>query len=107
MEHYFSLYGIIDELTKIRYGILYLYPELWQWWQLHRNACQWYVSWSQFVSKLCERFDTDTHHLGCLTKLKQYGIMEYFEHCDFQTEGMIGDFFRECFISGLKDETIS
>jgi hypothetical protein len=87
MEHYFSLHGITDELTKLRYGILYLDPEIWKWWKWHRNACQGYVSWSQFVAELYERFDTDTHHLGCLTKLKQSGTMEYFiasfEHLDF------------------------
>jgi hypothetical protein len=27
-----------------------------------------------------------------------------FEHLAFQTEGMSDVFFRECFISGLKDE---
>jgi hypothetical protein len=27
-----------------------------------------------------------------------------FERLDFRTEGMFDDFFRECFISGLKDE---
>jgi hypothetical protein len=33
MEHYFSLHGITNELTKLHYGILYLDPEIWQWWQ--------------------------------------------------------------------------
>jgi hypothetical protein len=68
-----------------------------------------YVALTQFVVNLYERFDTDTHHLGRLTKLKQYGTVEYFiaafEHLDFRTEGMSNDFFWECFISGLKDET--
>jgi hypothetical protein len=31
MEHYSPLHGIIDELTKLRYGILYLDLEIWQW----------------------------------------------------------------------------
>jgi hypothetical protein len=50
---------------------------------------QEYVAWTQFVAEIYERFDTDTHHLGHLTKLKQYGIMEdfiaSFEHLDFCT----------------------
>jgi hypothetical protein len=59
------------------------------------------------VAKLYECFDTDTNHLCHLTKLKQYGIVEEFivsfERLDFRTEGMFDAFFRECFISGLKD----
>jgi hypothetical protein len=35
MEYDFSLHGITDELTKLRYKILYLDPEWWQW---RRNA---------------------------------------------------------------------
>jgi hypothetical protein len=42
-------------------------------------------------------FDTDTNHLGCLTKLKQSGIVEdfiaSFEQLDFHTEGMSDAFF--------------
>jgi hypothetical protein len=87
MEHYFTLHGITDELTKIHYEVLYLDLERWQWWKWHRNACKGYVSWTQFVVELYKLFDTDTHHLGCLTKLKQSGIVEYFtdafEHLDF------------------------
>jgi hypothetical protein len=60
------------------------------------------------VTKLYEHFETDTNHLGHLTKLKQSrttkDFIASFEHLDFQTEGMTDAFFRECFISGLKDE---
>jgi hypothetical protein len=60
------------------------------------------------VAHLYERFDTDTNHLGRLTKLKQLGTVEdfiaAFERLDFRTEGMSDAFFQECFISGLKDE---
>jgi hypothetical protein len=31
MEHYFSLYNIIDDLAKLRYGVLHLDQERWQW----------------------------------------------------------------------------
>jgi hypothetical protein len=30
MEHFFSLHGITDELTKLHYGILYFDPERWK-----------------------------------------------------------------------------
>jgi hypothetical protein len=97
MEHYFSLHGITNELTKLCYGILYLDLEIWQWWQWCHNACQGYVSWSHFVAELHEQFDRDTHHLGRLTKLKVSGTMEYFivsfEHLYFRTEGMTYAFF--------------
>jgi hypothetical protein len=60
------------------------------------------------VAELYERFDTDTNHLGHLTKLKQSRTMDdfiaAFECLDFRTKGMYDAFFRECFISGLKDE---
>jgi hypothetical protein len=108
MEHYFSLYSITDDLAKLRYGVLHLDQERWQWWQWRKNSRQGYIAWTQFVAELYERFDTDTNHLGHLTKLKQLGTVEdfiaAFERLAFRTEGMSDAFFRECFISGLKDE---
>jgi hypothetical protein len=108
MEHYFSLYNTTYELAKLWYGVLHLDQEHWQWWQWRKIVCQGYVAWTHFVAELYERFDTDTDHLGCLTKLKQSGIVEdftyFFERLDFCTEGMSNAFFRECFINGLKDE---
>jgi hypothetical protein len=105
MEHYFSLYNIIDDLAKLQYGVLHLDQERWQW---RKNSRQGYISWTQFVAEIYKRFDTDTNHLGCLTKLKQLGTMEdfivAFERLAFRTEGMSDAFFQECFISGLKDE---
>jgi hypothetical protein len=105
MEHYFSLYGITDDLAKLRYGVLHLDQERWQW---RKTSRQGYIAWTQFVNELYERFDTDTNHLGHLTKLKQSGIVEdfiaAFECLAFRTEGMIDAFFQECFISGLKEE---
>ena len=60
------------------------------------------------MTEIYERFDMDTDHLGCLIKLKQSGTIEdfisSFERLAFRTEGMTNAFFRECFISGLKDE---
>jgi hypothetical protein len=68
-----------------------------EWWQWRKNARQGYVAWTQFVAELYEHFDTDTHHLGCLTKLKQSSTVEYFiatfEHLAFHMEGMSGQFF--------------
>jgi hypothetical protein len=66
------------------------------------------VAWTHFVAELYERFDTDTNHLGHLTKLKQSSTVEdfiaSFERLDFCTKVMSDAFFRECFISGLKDK---
>jgi hypothetical protein len=108
MEHYFSLYSITDDLAKLRYGVLHLDQERWQWWQWRKTSRQGYIAWTHFVAELYERFDTDTNHLGHLTKLKQLGTVEdfiaAFERLAFRTEGMSDAFFRECFISGLKDE---
>ena len=105
MEHYFSLHGINDDLDKIHYGILHLDPKWWKW---HKNPLQGYVYWTQFVAEIYDCFDFDTHHLGHLTKLKQYGTVEdfitSFDHFSFWTEGISDAFFHECFISGLKDE---
>jgi hypothetical protein len=54
MEHYFSLHGITDDLAKLHYGVLYLDPEHWKWWQWHRKSRQGYVAWTQFVAELYE-----------------------------------------------------
>jgi hypothetical protein len=78
MEHYFSLYGITYELAKLQYGVLCLDKERSQWWQWRKKSCQGYVAWTQFVAELYECFDTDTNHLGHLTKLKQSSTVEYF-----------------------------
>jgi hypothetical protein len=103
MEHYFSLYDITDDLAKLRYGVLHLDQERWQWWQWRKTSRQGYIAWTHFVAELYECFDTDTNHLGHLTKLKQLGTVEdfiaTFERLDFRTEGMSDAFFRECFIS--------
>jgi hypothetical protein len=78
---------------------------------MEKKSRQGYVAWTHFVAEIYERFDTDTNHLGRLTKLKQSGIVEEFipafERLDFHTEGMSDVFFRECFISGLKDEILA
>jgi hypothetical protein len=78
MEHYFSLYGITDDLAKLWYGVLHLDQERWQWWQWRKTSRQGYVAWTHFVEEIYERFDTDTKHLGHLTKLKQSSIVEDF-----------------------------
>jgi hypothetical protein len=108
MEHYFSLYDITDDLEKLQYGVLHLDQERWQWWQWRKTSRQWYIAWTHFLAELYELFDTDTNHLGHLTKLKQSGTMEdfiaTFERLDFRTEGLSDAFFQECFISGLEDE---
>jgi hypothetical protein len=69
MEHYFSLYNITDDLAKLRYGVLHLDQERWQWWQWRKNSHQGYIAWTQFDAEIYECFDTDTNHLGRLTKL--------------------------------------
>ena len=60
------------------------------------------------MEEIYEHFDTNTNHLGRLTKLKQLGIVEdfiaAFERLDVWIEGMTDAFFWECFISGLKEE---
>jgi hypothetical protein len=108
MEHYFSLYGIIDDLAKLQYGFLHIDQEHYQWWQWRKTSHQGYIAWTQFVTELYECFDMDTNHLGHLKKLKQLGTVEdfivSFERLAFRTEGMTNAFFQECFISGLKEE---
>jgi hypothetical protein len=55
------------------------------------------VPLTHFVEDIYECFDTNTNHLGHLTKLKQSGIVEdfisSFEQLDFRTEGMSNAFF--------------
>jgi hypothetical protein len=101
MQHYFSFYNITYDLAKLQYGVLNLDQERWQWWQWRKIARQGYVAWTQFVADLYECFDIDTNHLGCLKKLKQYGIVEdfiaSFERLAFRTEGMSDAFFPRMF----------
>jgi hypothetical protein len=89
MEHYFSLYDITNELAKLMVWCSPSRSKHWQWWKWRKNARQGYVAWTQFVAEIYECFDTDTHHLGHLTKLKQSGTVEdfiaSFEHLDFRT----------------------
>jgi hypothetical protein len=40
MEHYFSLYDITYDLAKLRYGVLHLDQESWQWWQWRKTSRQ-------------------------------------------------------------------
>jgi hypothetical protein len=98
MEHCFSLYGIIDDLAKLWYGVIHVDQERWQWWKWRKTSRQGYISWTHFVAELYECFDTHTNHLGHLTKLKQSGTMEdfiaSFEHLSFRTEGISDAFFR-------------
>jgi hypothetical protein len=97
MEHYLSLYDIIDDLSKLRYGVLHLDQERWQLWKWRKTSCQGYIAWTHFVAELYEHFDTDTNHLGHLKKLKQSGTVEdfiaSFERLDFRIEGMSDAFF--------------
>jgi hypothetical protein len=97
MEYYFSLYGITDDLAKLRYGVLHLDQERWQCWQWRKTSRQGYIAWTQFVTELYERFDMDTNHLGRLKKLKQSETVEdviaTFERLAFRTEGMTDAFF--------------
>jgi hypothetical protein len=97
MEHYFSLYVITDELSKLRYGVLHLDQERWQWWQWRKTARQGNVYWTHFVANIYECFNTNTNHLGCLKNLKQPGTVEdfiaSFERLAFRIEGMSDAFF--------------
>jgi hypothetical protein len=108
MEHYFSLYDIIDDLAKLRYGVLHLDQEWWQWWQWRKTSHQGYIAWTHLVVEVYEFFEPNTNHLGHLKKFKQLGteedLINDFERLAFRIKGMFDAFFRECFISGLKDE---
>jgi hypothetical protein len=108
MEHYFSLYDITYDLAKLRYGVLHIDQERWKWWKWRKTSCQGYIAWTHFLAEIYEFFDIDTNHLGHLTNLKKLGVVEEFifsfERLSFRTEGMSDALFRECFISGLKDE---
>jgi hypothetical protein len=107
MEQYFSLHGIIDALMENHVGVLHLGLESWKWGQCHKNSHRGYIACTQFVTNLYECFELKTHDLGHLTKLKQFGIAEDlildFEQLAFNIEGMLDNFFWECFISSLNE----
>jgi hypothetical protein len=76
MEIFFFLHDITDDLIKIHIGILYFDSKCWKWWKWHKNSHRGYLSCTQFVAYIYERFETNTHHLGCLTKLKKICTVE-------------------------------
>jgi hypothetical protein len=67
MEHYFSLYNITDYLAKLRYGVLHLDQERWQWWQWRKTSHQGYIAWTQFVTELYEL---------------RYGVLHLIKNCN-------------------------
>jgi hypothetical protein len=62
------------------------------------KSFQGYVSWTKFLAKLYDHFDTNTHSLGHLTKLTQSGTMEVFivsfEKLAFRTNHMSNTFSK-------------
>jgi hypothetical protein len=46
LKHYLSLHGITDELSKLRYDVLYMDLERWKWWKWCKNLHQGYVAWT-------------------------------------------------------------
>jgi len=62
MEHYFSLQGITNDMTKLKVAVLYLDPKRWKWWDWHKKSSKKYISWSQFFTILLERFESDIHY---------------------------------------------
>jgi hypothetical protein len=52
MEHYFSLYGITNDLAKLQYRVLHLDQERCQWWQWRKTSRQGYISWTHFVADI-------------------------------------------------------
>jgi hypothetical protein len=56
MEHYFSLYGITDELAKLWYGVLHLDQERWQWCNGEKMPAKgmWlgHTLWDKFMNTL-------------------------------------------------------
>jgi hypothetical protein len=78
MEHYFSLYDIIDHLAKLWYGVLHLDQECWKRWQWRKTTCQkgmllGHTLWQRFTNAL-----TLTPTIGHLTNLKQSCTVEDF-----------------------------
>jgi hypothetical protein len=107
MEHYFSLHDIRDDETKIHVGVLYLDQEIWKWWKWHKKFYPGLPTWTMFTKVVCAHFDRESHFLGRLTKLKQTrfvtDFITTFEPLAICTEGLLDEFYLECFISGLKD----
>ena len=73
MEHYFVLHGIIDDMIKLRVGVLYLDLEIWKWWECHKKCYARHIAWSQFVKSTHAHFEEENFYLGKLTKLRQTG----------------------------------
>ena len=108
MKHYFSLHGITNDMIKFKVGFLYLDPGRWQWWEWHKKSYTGYFACNDFVTNILERFERDTHYLGWLTKLGQTSsVIDFilaFEQLATHRENLNDFFYKECFISGLKED---
>jgi len=69
MEQYFNLNYILDNVTQLSVGIMYLDNERWQWWQWHQRCYGRPLTWETFKKSLMDRFDHESALLGRLTKL--------------------------------------
>ncbi|MGD0460848.1 MAG: hypothetical protein ABSC21_24290, partial [Terriglobia bacterium] len=107
-EQYFSLHNTFD-VQKVPLASFHLEQEALQWYR-------WYIkahpepNWTDFCQLILPRFGPSAFDdfTGALTKLHQTGtVREYqteFEKLANHTEGLSDEFYRSCFISGLKDE---
>lgn len=106
-EQYFSLHNTLDN-HKVPLASFHLEHEALQWfrWYIKANVGP---TWRELCTLILERFGPSSFDdfTGALTKLRQTGtVREYqteFEKLANHTEGLSDEFFRSCFVSGLKD----
>eukprot|EP00253_Pinus_taeda_P028424 PITA_28424 len=107
MEHYFKLNHILDYVTQLMLGSMYLDNERCQWWEWHQRRSGAFRTWNEFTKDLQYCFDQESSFLGRLTKLRQTDTVEEyitaFESLAFHTWGLSDAFYMECFISSLKE----
>ena len=70
MEQYFNLNYILDNVTQLSVGIMYLENERWQWWQWNQSFYGRPLTWETFRKALMDCFDHESYFLGRLTKLR-------------------------------------
>jgi hypothetical protein len=74
----------------------------------HKKTYADYIAWSQFVKVIHACRERDTHYLRRLTKLHQISSIAHFtstfKQLAIHTENLTDSFYKECFISGLKED---
>jgi hypothetical protein len=81
------------------YGFCTWIKNEWQWWLWHKK-CYPAPHLEHVHQRILCFFDRESHFMGKITKLHQYGLVSdfitTFEQLDIRIEGLSNEFYLEC-----------